>query len=149
LKEDADFIKIYETGADSLHDGHFSTPYQYSELELKSAVQEAARLGKHVAVHAMGDDAANAGKADFRGTNVYDLGVFCRSRGHTRARRARTPDARLCKQRWSCESEFPSDVRGAGTRAEQDRIDFFTFNLSAIRVCIIAQTFCDGHCDDG
>lgn len=58
LKEDADFIKIYETGADSLHDGHFSTPYQYSEVELKSAVQEAARLGKHVAVHAMGDPGA-------------------------------------------------------------------------------------------
>ena len=58
LKEDADFIKIYETGADSLHDGHFSTPYQYGEVELKSAVQEAARLGKHVAVHAMGDPGA-------------------------------------------------------------------------------------------
>jgi imidazolonepropionase-like amidohydrolase len=58
LKEDADFIKIYETGADSLHDGHFSTPYQYSEAELISAVQEAARLGKHVAVHAMGDPGA-------------------------------------------------------------------------------------------
>ena len=44
-------------------------------------------------------------------------------------------------QRWSCESEFPSDVRGhAGTRAEQDRLEFFTSNLSAIRVCIIAQT---------
>lgn len=58
LKEDADFIKIYETGTDSLHDGHFSTPYQYSEAELISAVQEAARLGKHVAVHAMGDPGA-------------------------------------------------------------------------------------------
>lgn len=58
LKEDADFIKIYETGADSLHDGHFSTPYQYSEAELSSAVQEAARAGKHVAVHAMGEPGA-------------------------------------------------------------------------------------------
>jgi len=58
LKEDADFIKIYETGADSLHDGHFSTPYQYSEAELSSAVQEAARVGKHVAVHAMGGPGA-------------------------------------------------------------------------------------------
>lgn len=58
LKEDADFIKIYETGADSLHDGYFSTPYQYSEAELSSAVQEAARVGKHVAVHAMGGPGA-------------------------------------------------------------------------------------------
>jgi len=58
LKEDADFIKIYETGTDSLHDGHFSTPYQYSEAELISAVQEAARAGKHVAVHAMGGPGA-------------------------------------------------------------------------------------------
>jgi imidazolonepropionase-like amidohydrolase len=58
LKEDADFIKIYETGTDSLHDGHFSTPYQYSEAELSSAVQEAARAGKHVAVHAMGGPGA-------------------------------------------------------------------------------------------
>lgn len=58
LKEDADFIKIYETGTDSLHDGHFSTPYQYNEAELISAVQEAARAGKHVAVHAMGGPGA-------------------------------------------------------------------------------------------
>jgi len=41
-----------------LHDGHFSTPYQYSEAELSSAVQEAARVGKHVAVHAMGGPGA-------------------------------------------------------------------------------------------
>ena len=55
FKEGADFIKMYETGADSLRDGKFSTPYQYSEAELAAAVQEAARLGKRVAVHATGE----------------------------------------------------------------------------------------------
>ncbi len=54
-KEGADFSKIYETGPDSVHDGRLSTPYQYSEAELASAVQEAARLGKRVAVHATGE----------------------------------------------------------------------------------------------
>src|SRR4029077_8100302 len=34
IKEGADFIKIYETGPDSLRDGHFSTPFQYTEAEL-------------------------------------------------------------------------------------------------------------------
>ncbi|HVH87322.1 MAG TPA: amidohydrolase family protein [Terriglobales bacterium] len=55
LKEGADFIKIYETGTDSLQNGKFSTPYQYSEAELTAAVQEAARVGKRVAVHATGE----------------------------------------------------------------------------------------------
>ncbi len=55
FKEGADFIKIYETGRDSFIDGHFSTPYQYTEAELKAAVQEAARVGKRVAVHATGE----------------------------------------------------------------------------------------------
>jgi imidazolonepropionase-like amidohydrolase len=55
LKEGADFIKIYETGKDSIHDGKFSTVYQYSEAQLASAVQEAARQGKRVAVHATGE----------------------------------------------------------------------------------------------
>jgi imidazolonepropionase-like amidohydrolase len=58
LKEGADFIKIYETGPDSLFNGHFSTPYQYSEAELNTAVQEAARTGKRVAVHATGEPGA-------------------------------------------------------------------------------------------
>src|SRR5437867_313241 len=31
FKEGADFIKIYETGPDSIRDGRLSTPYQYSE----------------------------------------------------------------------------------------------------------------------
>jgi imidazolonepropionase-like amidohydrolase len=58
LKEGADFIKVYETGPDSLHDGKLSTPYQYSEAELAAAVQETARVGKHVAVHATGEPGA-------------------------------------------------------------------------------------------
>jgi len=58
LKEGADFIKIYETGPDSLRDGHFSTPYQYTEAELSVAVQEAARTGRRVAVHATGEPGA-------------------------------------------------------------------------------------------
>lgn len=55
FKEGADFIKIYETGRDSFADGRFSTPYQYTEAELTAAVGEAARTGKHVAVHATGE----------------------------------------------------------------------------------------------
>jgi imidazolonepropionase-like amidohydrolase len=67
FKEGADFIKIYETGRDSFHDGLISTPYQYTEAELSAAVQEAARVGKRVAVHATGEPgtgyAARAGVA--------------------------------------------------------------------------------------
>jgi len=55
FKEGADFIKIYETGADSVRDGQLVTPYQYTLAELTAAVQEAARLGKKVAVHATGE----------------------------------------------------------------------------------------------
>jgi imidazolonepropionase-like amidohydrolase len=55
LKEGADFIKIYETGPDTIRDGRFSTIYQYTEAELKAAVEEAARSGKRVAVHATGE----------------------------------------------------------------------------------------------
>ncbi|MFL6445227.1 MAG: amidohydrolase family protein [Candidatus Sulfotelmatobacter sp.] len=67
FKEGADFIKVYETGADSIQDGKLSTPYQYSEQQLEAAVKEAARLGRHVAVHATGEPgtlyAAQAGVA--------------------------------------------------------------------------------------
>jgi len=67
FKEGADFIKIYETGRDSFRDGHFSTPYQYTEAELSAAVGEAARVGRRVAVHATGEPgtgyAARAGVA--------------------------------------------------------------------------------------
>src|SRR5271157_2126548 len=55
FKEGADFVKIYETGRDSLASGKFATPYQYSEAELAAAVAEAARVGKRVAVHATGE----------------------------------------------------------------------------------------------
>lgn len=54
-KEGADFTKIYETGADSMHDGRFATPYQYTEAELMAAVREASRVGKRIAVHATGE----------------------------------------------------------------------------------------------
>jgi imidazolonepropionase-like amidohydrolase len=67
FKEGADFIKIYETGHDTLAGGKFSTPYQYTEAELAAAVAEAARVGKRVAVHATGEPgtlyAARAGVA--------------------------------------------------------------------------------------
>jgi imidazolonepropionase-like amidohydrolase len=52
FKEGADFIKIYETGPDSIKAGKLSTPYQYSQAQLEAAVKEAARLGRPVAVHA-------------------------------------------------------------------------------------------------
>jgi imidazolonepropionase-like amidohydrolase len=67
FKEGADFIKIYETGADSVRDGILSTPYQYTEAQLEAAVKEAARMGRRVAVHATGEPgtlfAAQAGVA--------------------------------------------------------------------------------------
>ena len=55
IKEGADFIKIYETGADALVNGRLSTPFQYTEDELVAAVREAARTGNRVAVHATGE----------------------------------------------------------------------------------------------
>lgn len=67
LKEGADFIKMYETGRDTLRDGEFHTPYQYTEAQLSAAVQETARVGKRVGVHATGEPgtlyAAQAGVA--------------------------------------------------------------------------------------
>src|SRR5881296_1920267 len=58
FKEGSDFAKIYETGADSVHDGILSSPYQYTEAELSAAVREAVRMGKRVAVHATDDPGA-------------------------------------------------------------------------------------------
>jgi imidazolonepropionase-like amidohydrolase len=73
LKEGADFIKIYETGPDKVRDGRFSTIYQYTEAELSVAVEEAARSGKRVAVHATGEPgtlfAARAGVASIDHAN--------------------------------------------------------------------------------
>jgi imidazolonepropionase-like amidohydrolase len=67
FKEGSDFVKVYETGPETIDDGVFSTPYQYTEAQLKAAVEEAARVGKKVAVHAMGEPgtlyAAQAGVA--------------------------------------------------------------------------------------
>jgi imidazolonepropionase-like amidohydrolase len=74
-KEGSDFVKIYETGPDSIRDGHFSTPYQYTEAQLAAAIQEAARTGRRVAVHAMGEPgtlyAAQAGVASI--DHAYQL----------------------------------------------------------------------------
>ena len=73
FKEGADFIKIYETGPDSVRDGKFHTIYQYTEAELEAAVHEAARLGRRVAVHATGEPgtlfAAQAGVASIDHAN--------------------------------------------------------------------------------
>jgi imidazolonepropionase-like amidohydrolase len=73
FKEGADFIKIYETGEDSVTDGKFSTHFQYTEEELRAAVQEAARVRKRVAVHATGEPgtlyAARAGVASIDHAN--------------------------------------------------------------------------------
>ncbi len=58
-KDGADFTKMYETGRDRFAGGVFSTPYQYTEEELKAAVTEASRFdgrpGHGVAVHATGE----------------------------------------------------------------------------------------------
>jgi imidazolonepropionase-like amidohydrolase len=60
FKLGADFIKIYETGRDSVStdltgNAKLTTPYQYTEAEMTAAVREAARVGKRVAVHASGE----------------------------------------------------------------------------------------------
>ncbi len=59
-KDGADFTKVYETGQGPVCEGGvFTTPYQYTEEELKAAVTEAARFdgrpGHGVAVHATGE----------------------------------------------------------------------------------------------
>ena len=66
-KDGSDFVKIYETGRDTMQGGILHTPYQYNAAQLRAAVEEAARLGGSVAVHAMGEPgtlyAAQAGVA--------------------------------------------------------------------------------------
>jgi len=57
-KEGSDFVKMYETGKDSIVDGNLVTPYQFTEAQLAAAVAEAARTGRKVAVHATGDPGA-------------------------------------------------------------------------------------------
>ncbi len=66
-KEGSDFVKIYQTGPDTMRGGTLHTPYQYTTAQLKAAIEEAARLGATVAVHATGEPgvryAAEAGVA--------------------------------------------------------------------------------------
>jgi len=81
-KEGSTFVKMYETGVDSIASSEqkdkpavagdqdfwsFHTPYQYTQAQLKTAVDEAARLGMNVGVHAEGEPgtlyAAQAGVA--------------------------------------------------------------------------------------
>jgi imidazolonepropionase-like amidohydrolase len=54
-KEGSDFVKIYQTGPDEMRDGTLHTPFQYTTAQLRAAVDEAARLGTVVAVHATGE----------------------------------------------------------------------------------------------
>jgi imidazolonepropionase-like amidohydrolase len=58
LKEGADFIKIYQTGKDTMKDGKLSTSYQYTQAELEAAVTETARVGTRVGVHCTGEPGA-------------------------------------------------------------------------------------------
>ena len=44
-KEGSDFVKMYETGPDSMRGGALHTPYQYTVEQLKAAIDEAARFG--------------------------------------------------------------------------------------------------------
>jgi imidazolonepropionase-like amidohydrolase len=66
-KEGSDFVKMYETGSDSMRDGVLHTPFQYTVAQLKAAIDETARFGGNVAVHAQGEPgtlyAAQAGVA--------------------------------------------------------------------------------------
>ncbi len=81
-KEGSNFVKMYETGPDAMVAADaadrapvtgdpqfwtFHTPYQYTEAELRAGIQEAARLGTNVGVHAQGEPgtlyAARAGVA--------------------------------------------------------------------------------------
>lgn len=66
-KEGSDFVKIYETGPDTMVGGTLHAPFQYTSAQLKAAVEEAARLGTTVGVHATAEPgvryAAEAGVA--------------------------------------------------------------------------------------
>src|SRR5580693_7339513 len=94
-KEGSNFVKIYETGPDSMVAGgqpgmppvagdpefwDFHTPYQYTVEELQAAVTEAARLGTNVGVHDQGEPgalyAAQAGVASIdHATQLSDATV--------------------------------------------------------------------------
>ncbi len=85
-KQGADLTKIYETGRDSLRDGVFTTPYQYTEAELAAAVVEAKRTGSVVAVHATGEPgtgyAAQAGVASIDHANQLSAETMQTMRFH-------------------------------------------------------------------
>ncbi len=76
VKEGADFTKIYQTGKDQFRDRKIYSSYQYTEAELRTAVQEMARMGRTVSVHATTDPgalyAARAGVASIE--HAYVLG---------------------------------------------------------------------------
>jgi imidazolonepropionase-like amidohydrolase len=58
LKQGADFIKIYQTGRDTLVNGKLIAPYQFTEAQLAAAVAEAHRLGTRIGVHCTTEPAA-------------------------------------------------------------------------------------------
>jgi imidazolonepropionase-like amidohydrolase len=79
-KEGSDFAKIYETGPDVLKDGVLTTPYQYTEAELRAAVVEMARFGggTGVGVHCTGEP--GAGFAVAAGVASIDHAYFLSDR---------------------------------------------------------------------
>ncbi len=58
LKQGADFIKIYQTGRDTLVNGKLIAPYQFTEAQLAAAVAEAHRMGTRIGVHCTTEPAA-------------------------------------------------------------------------------------------
>jgi imidazolonepropionase-like amidohydrolase len=58
IKQGADFIKIYETGHDTMVNGMLVAPYQFTEAQLAAAVAEAHRMGTRIGVHCTTEPAA-------------------------------------------------------------------------------------------
>jgi imidazolonepropionase-like amidohydrolase len=58
LKQGADFIKIYQTGHDTMVNGMLVAPYQFTEAQLAAAVAEAHRQGTRIGVHCTTEPAA-------------------------------------------------------------------------------------------
>jgi imidazolonepropionase-like amidohydrolase len=58
LKQGADFIKIYQTGHDTMVNGKLVAPYQFTEAQLAAAVAEAHRMGTRIGVHCTSEPAA-------------------------------------------------------------------------------------------
>jgi len=67
ISQGSTFVKIYESGSERMVNGEFHVQYQFTEPELKAAVDEAAREGTFVGVHDNGEPgtlyAAQAGVA--------------------------------------------------------------------------------------